>query len=196
MDSKNIGRAEFEIICCLDTAELLEGAPSLIVKDGGIWINSPSEHETSFLSKKEIYYLKKHPKRDLEVPALAFPCSKDEFVEFMDFAGISDCIDWEEMDALVRDPEEKLAEGGNLDETDNSINRTFNIEEYREFSNEDIYVEMLKRSFSKQEIANVLFKERSLTDRKIAVVFGLDGSDVNRIKINKLRNGKISNIKQ
>ncbi len=67
--------------------------PRLEVRNDGVWVVPPADD--ALLTAVERAILSDHPYKDLTIPALSFPCSLKQLVNFIDYYGMQDALDLE-----------------------------------------------------------------------------------------------------
>jgi hypothetical protein len=77
---KNIGYSQFLKLCNVSSPRNWYG---MAVMPDGVWVQPPSDD--ALLLPSERAALSEHPKNDLTIPALAFPCSIEELQQFLDW---------------------------------------------------------------------------------------------------------------
>ena len=88
-----IGYSDFLRLCMVDDPnDFLYGFK---VRKDGVWVIPPSNDV--YLTPEERAVLSEHPKKDLTIPALAFPCSIKQLYDFLKFAEAVDCIEQSEL---------------------------------------------------------------------------------------------------
>lgn len=86
-------------------------APGFNVTAAGVWVVEPPKDVE--LSPQELATLCEHPKKDLSIPALSFPCTLAELQEFILWGGLNGCVDPEELETF----KQKSSEASESDET-------------------------------------------------------------------------------
>ena len=86
---KLIGYSDFIRICKIDDPKSFI-IPGLVVKEDGVWVDP--DVDDVFLGPEERAVLYEHPKKDLTVTALSFPCSFKQFNDFFDYYGLHDFV--------------------------------------------------------------------------------------------------------
>ena len=77
-----IGYDKFIELCCVDDPQDWH---EMVVRKDGVWIEPPPNDMRLF--PKERAALSEHPDNDLNLPALAFPCTMKELRRFLDWIG-------------------------------------------------------------------------------------------------------------
>lgn len=77
-----IGYDKFIELCCVDDPQDWH---EMVIKKNGVWIEPPPNDIRLF--PKERAALSEHPDNDLNLPALAFPCTMKKLRRFLDWIG-------------------------------------------------------------------------------------------------------------
>jgi hypothetical protein len=91
-----IGYSDFLRICMINDPN--DFLPGFEVRLDGVWVVPPSNDV--YLTSEERAILSEHPKKDLTIPALAFPCSLRQLYDFLKFAEAVDCADPAELEKI------------------------------------------------------------------------------------------------
>lgn len=96
-----IGYDDFLRLCRLDNPKKFGAGFKL--KTDGVWVDPPSDDVDLFFEERAT--LSEHPSHDLSKPALAFPCSLEEFNAFILWGGLKGIVDQSMLDDMINNQE-------------------------------------------------------------------------------------------
>ena len=94
---------DFIRIFMIGPENLNDWFPGLEVRPDGLYVKDPKAYEGCYLCPEELATLTEHPTGNISDPALAFPCSKKELIDIINFYGLIGCYDRK---ALEKVPDE------------------------------------------------------------------------------------------
>jgi hypothetical protein len=104
-----VGYSDFVRLCRVDTPGAW-GHGYRVAKDG-VWIVPPPENIT-WITSNDRADLSDHPEKDLNKPALAFPCTLKQLQVFLEWGGVYGCIDPFDMaDFIQEETKDGVASG-------------------------------------------------------------------------------------
>jgi len=98
--------SDFIKIFQISPNQLNDWGPGLEVRSDGLYVKDPKKYTGFFLTPEELSILTSHPTGDLSKPALSFPCSKEELIDFINFYGFNDYYDPEVLMGIPDDEPE------------------------------------------------------------------------------------------
>ncbi len=101
---QTIQYADFIQLCKVDDPS--DWAPNFRVAHDGVWVVPPPDDADLLPSERAV--LSEHPSRNLSIPALTFPCSLEEFHEFILWSGLNGCVVQYEMEKFLKEKIEAI----------------------------------------------------------------------------------------
>jgi hypothetical protein len=101
---QTIQYADFIRLCKVDDPN--DWAPNFRVAHDGVWVVPPSDDADLLPSERAV--LSEHPSGNLSMPALTFPCSLEEFHEFILWSGLNGCVVQYEMEKYLKEKIEAI----------------------------------------------------------------------------------------
>jgi hypothetical protein len=137
---QTIQYADFIRLCNVDDPN--DWAPNFRMAHDGVWVVPPPDDADLIPSERAV--LSEHPLGNLSKPALSFPCSLEEYNEFISWSGLNGCVVPFEMEKFLKQKIEAIEP-------------------------HDKFVErMRKNGKSKEDIARALLeKDKSITDHML-----------------------------
>lgn len=111
MSNIQVQYADFIRLCNVDDPE--SWAPGFRVAPDGVWVVPPPDNVD--LLPEERAVLSEHPQGDLSKVALAFPCSLEDFQQFILWSGLNGCVVQSKLENFLKrnkanEPKEKFVE--------------------------------------------------------------------------------------
>jgi hypothetical protein len=118
MSKPNISRSDFILLCRVDNPR--DWFPGMEVRLDGVWVVPPDDN-LGLVGHRELAVLNEHPKDDLTIPALSFPCSFTEFENFLIRlgGGVEAYVRADDLEAFLKEktkaPETAVSKENSLD---------------------------------------------------------------------------------
>ena len=96
-----IGYDDFLRLCRVDNP--MNIGCGFRMNSDGVWVDLPSDDVDLFFEERAV--LSEHPSHDLSKPALAFPCSLEEFNAFILWGGLKGIVDKDMLANIVNNQE-------------------------------------------------------------------------------------------